>query len=173
MSHDTFNNFTRVSSEICKTKYISLPPLQVRVQIVCQSQVTRITITTQSLVYGPRSQYLKFSRFDDLFYAQFHISCIRAHLRNNYKKIFQPLSMTVLWSFHHAPSATHDIRDMDNQHWCQIPEMQNSHLRKLARRIVASLEDLGVCSSKSAQTLILSSGRHIQSCYYQRIICCK
>ena len=87
MSHDTFNNFTRVSSEICKTKYISLPPLQVRVQIVCQSQVTRITITTQSLVYGPRSQYLKFSRFDDLFYAQFHISCIRAHLRNNYKKI--------------------------------------------------------------------------------------
>lgn len=61
---------------------------RVRVQIVCQSQVTRtwITITTQSLVYGPRSQYLKFSRFDDLFYAQFHISCIRAHLRNNYKK---------------------------------------------------------------------------------------
>ena len=85
LSLDTFSNLTRVSSEICKTKYNSPG---VRVQIVCQSQVTRtrILITTQSLVYSPRSQYLKFSRFDDLFYAQFHISCIRAHLRNNYKK---------------------------------------------------------------------------------------
>ena len=86
LSLDTFSNLTRVSSEICKTKY-NFP--RVRVQIVCQSQVTRtrILITTRSHWFtAPQSQYLKFSRFDDLFYAQFHISCIRAHLRNNYKK---------------------------------------------------------------------------------------
>ena len=84
--HPTLGNFTRVSSEIGKTKYnFSGVKSSCQTQWCVNHKDTSYNYT-QTLLYYPRFQYLKFSRFDDLFYAQFHISCIRAHLRNNYKK---------------------------------------------------------------------------------------
>ena len=51
-----------------------------------QSEVTELLGLTDQRHKDPNKAGQSFSRFDDLFYAQFHISCIRAHLRNNYTK---------------------------------------------------------------------------------------